>query len=151
MLKPNDHSQVVLGKKQPTGSQLRSTKAVNQAQRKGLEISTTKKQNAASNKQHTQPQNALKLDSTDDIVKVKTVDMSVGKIIMQARQERGLTQKDLATRISEKPQVVVDYEAGKAVTNNQILTKLERALNTKLRGKDKGKPLVVDKKSTSSK
>lgn len=42
-----------------------------------------------------------------------------------------------------------DYEGGRAVPNNQILTKLERALNVKLRGKDKGKPLVVDKKSGS--
>lgn len=34
------------------------------------------------------------------------VDMDVGKIIMQARQEKNLTQKDLATKINEKQQVL---------------------------------------------
>lgn len=55
---------------------LRSAKAINQAQRKGLEISTSKKQNAATNKQHAQAQNALKLDQETDVVKIKTVDIS---------------------------------------------------------------------------
>lgn len=44
-------------------------------------------------------------------------------------------------KICEKPQVVNDYEAGRAIPNQQILTKLERALGVKLRGKDKGQPL----------
>ena len=66
---------------------------------------------------------------------------TVGKIIQQTRQEKNLTQKDLATRICEKPQVIGEYESGKAIPNNQILNKLERALNVKLRGKDKGRPL----------
>lgn len=31
-------------------------------------------------------------------------------------------------RINEKPQVINDYEAGRAIPNNQIMNKLERAL-----------------------
>ena len=31
--------------------------------------------------------------------------MDVGRLIMKARQEKNLTQKDLATKINEKPQV----------------------------------------------
>lgn len=42
--------------------------------------------------------------------------------------------------INEKPQVVSEYESGKAVPNQQILAKMERALGVKLRGKDIGKP-----------
>ena len=38
-------------------------------------------------------------------------------------------------------QVVNEYEAGKAVPNQAILAKFERALDIKLRGKDKGAPL----------
>ena len=34
----------------------------------------------------------------------------------------------LLQRINEKPQVVNDYEAGRAIPNNQIMNKLERAL-----------------------
>merc|ERR1712008_572092 len=51
------------------------------------------------------------------------------------------SQKDLATKICEKPQIVTEYEQGKAIPNQQILAKMERALGMKLRGKDKGKPL----------
>lgn len=43
--------------------------------------------------------------------------------------------------INEKPHIINEYEAGKAIPNNQILGKLERALGVKLRGKDIGTPL----------
>ncbi len=68
--------------------------------------------------------------------------MSVSKAISKARQEKGMTQKDLATKINEKPTVVNEYEAGKAPNpNQQILAKMERALGVKLRGKDIGAKL----------
>ena len=58
-----------------------------------------------------------------------------------------MTQKDLATKINEKPSVVNDYESGKAPNpNQQILAKMERALGVKLRGKDIGAPLSGLKK-----
>ncbi|GBN76004.1 hypothetical protein AVEN_136306-1, partial [Araneus ventricosus] len=44
-------------------------------------------------------------------------------------------------RINEKPQVINDYEAGRAVPNQQILTKVERVLGLRLRGKEKGQPM----------
>jgi transcriptional regulator with XRE-family HTH domain len=50
---------------------------------------------------------------------------SVGKAIAQSRQEKGLTQKDLGTKINEKPQVIAEYESGKAIPNPAILAKLE--------------------------
>ena len=43
-----------------------------------------------------------------------------------------MTQKDLATKINEKPQVVGEYESGKAVPNGQIIVKMERVLGVKL-------------------
>lgn len=137
----NEYEDVVLRKKAPTTAQLKSTKAINNAQRRGIEIETNKKQNAATNKQHASAINTLKLDLETDVAKIKTVDMSVGKIIQQARQSKGLNQKDLATKICEKPQIIGEYENGKAIPNPQILSKLEKALGVKLRGKDKGKPL----------
>ena len=60
--------------------------------------------------------------------------MDVGKLIQKGRQAKEMTQKDLATKICEKPQVVTEYESGKAVPNQAILGKLERALGIKLRG-----------------
>lgn len=41
----------------------------------------------------------------------------------------------LLQMINEKPQVIQEYESGKAIPNQQIIGKLERALGTKLRGK----------------
>lgn len=63
-------------------------------------------------------------------------------LFLQARTAKKLTQKELATAINEKPQVVGDYEAGRAVPNPQIISKLERKLGVKLPrpGKSKAPP-----------
>ncbi|XP_018496587.1 endothelial differentiation-related factor 1 homolog [Galendromus occidentalis] len=142
-----DTETLILRKKPVKGSQMKSSQAINQAQRAGLEIETNKKYNAGSNKHPGTSLNAAKLDREDDVLKHKTVDPDTGKLIAQIRQQKGLTQKDLATKICEKPQVVNDYEAGRALPNQQILSKMERALGVKLRGKDKGQPLGGPKKS----
>jgi putative transcription factor len=77
--------------------------------------------------------------------------MEVGKLIQKGRQEKNLTQKDLATKINEKPQVVTEYETGKGVPNAAILAKMENVLGIKLRGKDKGQPLVPKAKKEGGK
>ena len=64
-----------------------------------------------------------------------------------ARMEKQLSQKDVAQKINEKPSVLQDYEAGRAIPNPQILSKLERVLGVKLRGNDIGKKLEGPKKS----
>ena len=51
---------------------------------------------------------------------------------MQARMAKKMTQKDLATAINEKPQVVAEYENGKAIPNGAIIVKIERKLGCKL-------------------
>lgn len=48
--------------------------------------------------------------------------------------EKTLSQKDVAQKVNEKPSVIQDYEAGRAIPNAQILSKLERVLGVKLRG-----------------
>ena len=54
--------------------------------------------------------------------------------MQDARLELKLSQRDVAQKINEKPSVLQDYEAGKAVPSPQILGKLERVLSVKLRG-----------------
>ncbi|KAM1189784.1 hypothetical protein ACFX2J_025421 [Malus domestica] len=74
------------------------------------------------------------------------------KAIMQARTGKKRTQAQLAqisiyllpalclesrfvsnsTIINEKPQVIQEHESGKAIPNQQVITKLERALGAKL-------------------
>jgi len=48
--------------------------------------------------------------------------------------EKGLSQKDCAKKINEKPSILQDYESGKAIPKIQILFKLEGVLGVKFRG-----------------
>ncbi|XP_067825613.1 endothelial differentiation-related factor 1 homolog [Heptranchias perlo] len=131
----------VLRKKGPNAAQAKSKQAITSAQRRGDDVETTKKWSAGQNKQHTITKNTAKLDRETEELHHERVSLTVGKLIQQGRQNMGMNQKDLATRISEKPQVIADYECGKAIPNNQVLGKVERVLGLKLRGRDIGQPL----------
>jgi putative transcription factor len=74
---------------------------------------------------------ARRLEETDELKHAK-VDKSLSKAIMQARTAKKMTQKDLATAINEKPQVIAEYESGKAIPNGAIIVKIERKLGCKL-------------------
>ncbi|KAH0615628.1 hypothetical protein JD844_005089 [Phrynosoma platyrhinos] len=154
----------VLRKKGPSAAQAKSKQAVLAAQRRGEDVETSKKCKkpeektpvsvddlpfvpshplwaAGQNKQHSITKNTAKLDRETEELHHDRVPLEVGKVIQQGRQSKGLTQKDLATKINEKPQVIADYESGRAIPNNQVLGKIERAIGLKLRGRDIGKPL----------
>ena len=75
--------------------------------------------------------NARKLEESEE-TKHASSGAALGKAIMQARMAKKWTQKQLATAINEKPQVVGQYEQGKAIPNPQIISKLERQLNCRL-------------------
>ena len=85
---------------------------------------------------------AKKLEEATDVGTIAKVDKSLSKVIMQARMAKKMTQKELATAINEKPQVVGEYESGKAIPNPQIIGKIERKLGCKLPrpGKSKAPP-----------
>ncbi|XP_071801823.1 endothelial differentiation-related factor 1-like [Asterias amurensis] len=135
-----------LRKKQQTAKQARSNKAVNSALRKGETVETRTKFSAASNKQHSGDKSTVKLDQETEELHHDKVSLQLGQLIQKGRVQKELTQKELATRINEKPQVINDYEAGRAIPNQQIISKIERIIGMKLRGKDKGKPLGGSKK-----
>lgn len=61
-----------------------------------------------------------------------TVSKDLRVAIAQARNAKGLTQKQLATQLNMQPQVINEYESGKAIPNNQVISKIERALGAKL-------------------
>ncbi|CCE86226.1 Piso0_005883 [Millerozyma farinosa CBS 7064] len=119
---------------------------LNAARRSGAVLGTEKKYGTTNTKSNPEGQRLTKLDAVDDVVPTKKVDLNVGKTIQRFRQEKKLTQKDLATKINEKPSIINDYEAGRAVPNQQLFGKLERALGVKLRGKNVGEPLFAKKK-----
>lgn len=52
---------------------------------------------AGTNKQHVTTKNTAKLDRETEELRHEKVPLEVGKLIMQGRQAKGLSQKDLAT------------------------------------------------------
>lgn len=106
--------------------------ALSSMKRAGL-ISAEKRHGAGGNASahSSTTMSARKLEETDELKHAK-VDKSLSKAIQQARMAKKMTQKELATAINEKPQVIGEYESGKAIPNGQIISKIERKLGCKL-------------------
>jgi len=132
---------VIGNRRSAAGGSANKEKQLNVARRQGMAISTEAKYGGGGNTQKQTSLNTMKLDQETEELRHKTVDLSVGKAIQKGRQAKELTQKELATKINEKPQIVVEYEQGKAIPNQAILSKMERVLGMKLRGKGIGQPL----------
>ncbi|XP_030550132.1 multiprotein-bridging factor 1b [Rhodamnia argentea] len=132
-----DWEPVVIRKKAPNAAAKKDEKAVNAARRAGAEIETIRKATAGTNKATSSGTtlNTRKLDEETENLAHDRVPTELKKAIMQARTEKKLTQSQLAQLINEKPQIIQEYESGKAIPNQQLITKLERALGVKLRGK----------------
>ncbi|KAL6554157.1 Multiprotein-bridging factor 1b [Orobanche minor] len=132
-----DWEPVVIRKKAPTAADRKSDKAVNEARRTGAGTETYKKATAGSNKAASSSTtlNTRKLDEDTENLAHEKVPTELKKAIIHARNEKKLTQSQLAQLINEKPQIIQEYESGKAIPNQQIISKLERALGAKLRGK----------------
>lgn len=139
----SDWDTVTVLRKKGSAAQSKSKQAVTAAQRRGEDVETTKKWAAGQNKQHVVTKNTAKLDRETEELHHERVPLEVGKVIQQGRQAKGLTQKDLATKINEKPQVIADYECGKAIPNNQVMGKIERAIGMRLRGREIGQAFEV--------
>ena len=67
-----------------------------------------------------------------DEVAIREMTHSLQKAIQQARLACKMSQKELATKLQVQLSVINDYENGKAVPNNLFISKMEKALNTKL-------------------
>ncbi|KAL6309057.1 ylMBF1 [Sparassis latifolia] len=136
-------SKTVIGYKAKAPKVTRNTSDLNAARRSGAVVATEKKVTAATNKAHqgTDHQRIAKLDRENEVAPPPKIAPSVGKAMQTARMDKQLSQKDVAQKINEKPSVLQDYEAGRAIPNPQILAKLERVLGVKLRGADIGKKL----------
>ncbi|KAF5748603.1 multiprotein-bridging factor 1c [Tripterygium wilfordii] len=130
-----DWEPVVLHKSKPKAQDLRDPKAVNKALRSGAPVQTIKKFDAGSNKKAAAPVvNARKLEEETEPAAFERVRMEVRHAIQKARLEKKMSQAELGKQINERPQVVQEYESGKAVPNQAVLAKMERVLGVKLRG-----------------
>ena len=82
----------------------------------------------------TQVRNRL-LEQSNEAARHNRITKQQALMIQTERNKKGWSQKYLANQIGEKPDVITQYENGKAIINNKIITKLERKLNIKLRNK----------------
>ncbi|KAG9306896.1 hypothetical protein G9A89_002565 [Geosiphon pyriformis] len=135
---------VVIRKRGETVKVAKGASAINQARRANAVVETERKTTGGTNKMHTNTdhQRIAKLDRENDVAPPPKISLSVGKAIQQARQAKGLNQKDLGVKINEKANIINDYEMGRTIPSQQVLTKLERVLGIKLRGKNIGEPFA---------
>ena len=77
---------------------------------------------------------AAKLDNDTESTRVETVSNEIKTRIIQGRQAKKLTQKQLANMVQMKPSDIQAYENGKAVPKHQEIQKIQRALGVKLTG-----------------
>ena len=91
------------------------------------------KYGAGGNKQGGTGLNTKFLDEDMENIKHKSVSSNMKKQIIQARNAKGWTQKELATAANEQVKTIQEYESGKAIPNGQVINKLSRALGVQLK------------------
>jgi len=130
----NQWERTVWVKNAPQGKAAKSTTAVNQARRSGQAVDTDKKIGAGGNKSaHSAAgMSAVKLDEHTETFKHDTVSHDFKLALQQARLAKKMSQQALAQAINEKPQVLNEYEGGKALPNGAIIQKLNKALGVRL-------------------
>merc|ERR1712014_137138 len=119
-------------------SKARTSSSINSALRSGQGVTYQARFNAAGNTQRKCQKNGAALDRDTENLSHKRVSASTRKIMQEARNRLGLTQKELAVKINERASLINDYEQGKAIPNSQVLNKLHKALNVYLNGKNAG-------------
>ena len=78
-----------------------------------------------------------KIKDDDEIKRIPTVGMAIGKQIAQARNAKKMTQKQLAQAINCQVSVITELENGKAKYNPAVINKVKRALGISIKNKKK--------------
>ncbi|KAG1662196.1 hypothetical protein FOA52_015822 [Chlamydomonas sp. UWO 241] len=129
-----DWEPVIIRKKPAAGSSMKDEQAVNAARRTGGEVDTTKKFGAGQNKGGgVAGAAAARIDNETEDFHHEKVSSNLKTQIVQARTAKKMTQAQLAQAINEKPQIIQEYEQGKAIPNPQILSKMSRILGVQLK------------------
>jgi len=75
---------------------------------------------------------AAQLDDETEDLKHQSVAPELKRAIMQARNAKHMTQKDLALQLGCDMKTVQEYESGRAIPNNALVAKMERVMGAKL-------------------
>jgi len=71
---------------------------------------------------------AAKLQNETEDFHHDRVPLEVRVCIARQRASKGLTQAELAQKLNVKPQVIQEYESGKAIPDGQMLARIARVL-----------------------
>jgi putative transcription factor len=89
---------------------------------------------SSSKKPHFEMSKDQKIYNESENLSHDNVGLSLGKQIQKARIAQGYkTQKELATAINTRPDIIASYEIGKAIPDSSILQKLRRILKTQFK------------------
>jgi len=135
-----DWTPVVVHKRPVTQAELRDEKAVNAARRQGVAVDTSARFDACKNKAKgcggqggtVSSAAAAKIDAETEDFRHRKLPSELRLAIVRARTAKGMTQAQLAAAMSERPQLVQEYESGKAIPNGQVLARMSRALGVRL-------------------
>ena len=83
-------------------------------------------------KKHPNMDAMRKLENSEE-TSHKRVSFDMKRKIQKARMDKKMTQKQLAQALQVKPQIVNEYETGKAIPDSNLINKMQRILGTKLR------------------
>ena len=101
---------------------IRGKRTTEQSKRDG----NTKVETKYKNKEHSSAMR--KLDEETENFKHKKVPINLRFQIQKARQAHGWTQKELASKVGVKPNIINEYERGKAIPKGPELAKIKKAL-----------------------
>lgn len=116
-------------KKPDYGVAVKQSKQVNNALRQGKQVDFVKK--GTGNKKPLNVNIPEALDDSKRIV-IKTVPKETAIAIMNARNEKKLTQEKLAMLCSCNPHLIRDIENCTAQLNYDLINKIEKVLDTKV-------------------
>ncbi len=135
-----DWDNVVFKKKAP--------QTVKEAKARGIAVQTQTKQGPLNtgNIRGSQDGQRLAKIARTEVGSHNKVSAETALAISKGRTAKRLTQKALAQLVNEKPEVIASYEAKKAIPNQQVIIKLERALGIHLVGKQIGTFRETNKK-----
>lgn len=102
-------------------------------------VHTEKKFSGGGNSAGGDTQGHRALDDSTSAQAPKKISTEFKKALMQARQAKGWTQKELAQKCKEKANVIQQYEAGTIIPQGKMISMLNRKLGITL-------PKIVKKK-----
>lgn len=82
--------------------------------------------------QNSHSQKSNKLENETESFSHKKLDSNFKSTMQRARLACKISQKDLATKLNVKPQVITSYENGKCIPDNAFIARMERVLKCKL-------------------